>query len=104
MNRKYDVIVIGGGHNGLVVGVGSNNSRGTFDNVVVQALPPQTSLENTEDFTDGIADLFTSRVARTWAVASGPLQRDALRHRSGHEPDDAAGRAAGDTTVDLERR
>ena len=27
-----------------LVGVGSNNSRGTYDNVTVQALPPQTSL------------------------------------------------------------
>ena len=42
-----------------LVGVGSNNSRGQFDNVTVQDLPPQTSFENTEDFTDGVADLFT---------------------------------------------
>jgi hypothetical protein len=33
-----------------MVGVGSNNSRGAFDNVRVQVLPPQLTLDVTEDF------------------------------------------------------
>jgi hypothetical protein len=42
------------------VGVGSDNSRGTFDNIRVQVLPPQVTFDDTEDFSDGNADLFTA--------------------------------------------
>jgi hypothetical protein len=50
------------------VGVGSDNSRGTFDNVRVQVLPPQVTFESLEDFSDGVADLFTGETIGTWAV------------------------------------
>jgi hypothetical protein len=59
------------GLNWGLVGVGSNNSRGTFDNVRVQVLPPQLTFESTEDFADGLADLFTGGSSGAWQVADG---------------------------------
>ncbi len=46
------------GLNKGLVGFGSDNSRGVFDNVAVQILPPQFTLDYTENFDDGVADLF----------------------------------------------
>jgi hypothetical protein len=54
-----------------MVGMGSNNAQGSFDNVRVQILPPQVTFENTEDFTDGAADLFTGGSSGTWTVNGG---------------------------------
>src|SRR5262245_47265429 len=51
-----------------MVGIGSNNSRGEFDNVVVQKLPPTYTLNSTEDFSDGVANLFTGTRTGTWQV------------------------------------
>jgi len=53
------------------VGVGSNNARGVFDNIAVQALPPQLTLDANEDFNDGLAQQFTGDQAGTWTVTSG---------------------------------
>jgi len=41
-----------------MVGFGSDNSRGVYDNIAVQVLPPAITLEGTEEFpnTDGIVD------------------------------------------------
>jgi hypothetical protein len=41
-----------------LVGIGSENSKARIDNVAVQILPPEITYEDTEDFTDGTADLF----------------------------------------------
>ncbi|MDT8434866.1 MAG: hypothetical protein RQ731_08945, partial [Anaerosomatales bacterium] len=59
------------GLNKGLVGMGSNNSRGVFDNVAVQILPPELTFEYTEDFEDGSADLFTDRTSGTWQAAGG---------------------------------
>ena len=59
------------GLNKGMVGVGSDNSRGVFDNVAVQVLPPQLTLDHTEDFDDGVANLFTGDQTGTWAVSAG---------------------------------
>jgi hypothetical protein len=59
------------GLNKGLVGMGSDNSRGIFDNVVVQALPPQITLDETETFDDGVADRFTAGQSGTWTVTSG---------------------------------
>ncbi|MCP4378053.1 MAG: hypothetical protein GY794_18000, partial [bacterium] len=40
------------------VGMGSENARGDFDNVQVKILAPEITLEETEDFSDGVADRF----------------------------------------------
>ena len=54
-----------------LVGVGSDNSRGAFDNFVVQVLPPQATLDSTDDFADGTADLFTGGDTGNWSVTGG---------------------------------
>jgi Ca2+-binding RTX toxin-like protein len=51
-----------------MVGVGSNNSRGAFDNIRVQILPPQVTLDRTENFNDGVADDFTGYSSGAWSV------------------------------------
>ncbi|MEJ2168026.1 MAG: hypothetical protein P8X90_21090, partial [Desulfobacterales bacterium] len=38
------------GLNGGMVGFGSDNSKGVFDNIAVQVLPPEITLEGTEEF------------------------------------------------------
>lgn len=59
------------GLNKGLVGVGSDNSRGVFDNVVVQVLPPAVTLDTTETFDDGVADLFTGAQSGTWTASGG---------------------------------
>jgi Ca2+-binding RTX toxin-like protein len=61
-----------------LVGMGSNNAQGSFDNVRVQVLPPQITLENTEDFEDGVADLFTGDRTGTWTVNAGRYEATPL--------------------------
>jgi hypothetical protein len=53
-----------------MVGLGSNNSQGSFDNVRVQKLPPEITFEDLEDFSDGEADLFTGQMTGDWAVTA----------------------------------
>lgn len=52
------------------VGVGSDNARGNFENVEVRVLPPDFTLEHTEDF-DSSAGLFTGLPSGNWQVAGG---------------------------------
>ena len=59
------------GLNAGMVGVGSNNSQGAFDNVVVQVLPPQITFDQTVNFDDGTAPLFTGGTTGTWSVGGG---------------------------------
>jgi Ca2+-binding RTX toxin-like protein len=51
-----------------MVGMGSDNARGSYDNVRVQILPPQVTLEQTEDFDDGNAALFTGDSQGNWSL------------------------------------
>jgi hypothetical protein len=53
------------------VGVGSDNSRGQYDNLVVQVLPPEVSTDYVEDFSDGVADDFVGLQTGNWSVSSG---------------------------------
>jgi len=58
------------------VGVGSDNSRGSYDNIRAQILPPQLTFDNTENFSDGVADLFTAGTTGVWGVTGqGQSQR-----------------------------
>jgi hypothetical protein len=57
------------GLNWGLVGVGSDRSRGAFDNIAVQVLPPQITFQNTEDFADGSADYFTGEQTGAWEVS-----------------------------------
>jgi hypothetical protein len=42
-----------------------------YDNVAIQVLPPQLTLDYTEDFNDGVATLFTGDSTGTWQVSAG---------------------------------
>jgi hypothetical protein len=57
------------GLNRGMVGLGANNSRGRIDNVAVQVLPPETTLEAAEDFADGQTSLFGGPSSGSWQVA-----------------------------------
>jgi len=59
------------GLNKGLIGMGSDNSRGVYDNVAVQVLPPNVTLDTTETFDDGVADLFTGAQSGTWTAAGG---------------------------------
>ena len=59
------------GLNWGLVGVGSDNSRGAYDNVRVQIVPPAVTFSATENFSDGVADLFTAGNTGTWSVGAG---------------------------------
>ncbi|MEA2483943.1 MAG: large repetitive protein, partial [Thermoleophilaceae bacterium] len=61
------------GFNMGMVGTGSDNSRGMWDNIAVKVLPPQSTFSNTEDYQDGVADLFTGDHSGTWTVSAGRL-------------------------------
>ncbi len=52
------------------VGVGSDNARGTFENVEVRVLPPEFTFEHTEDFDVG-AGVLTGLQSGDWQVAGG---------------------------------
>jgi hypothetical protein len=56
------------GLNQGMVGFGSDNSRGIFDNCAVQILPPEITFDETEDFNDGAADRFTGASEGDWVV------------------------------------
>jgi Ca2+-binding RTX toxin-like protein len=49
------------------VGMGSDNSQGIWDNVKVQILPPQYSMQSAETFDDGIAQQFVASPGWTFA-------------------------------------
>ncbi|HEX4998781.1 MAG TPA: Calx-beta domain-containing protein [Terriglobia bacterium] len=67
--RIVDGVAVG--LNKGLIGVGSDNSRGLFDNVVIQALPPEVTLDTREDFNDGFAQQFTGDQLGTWTVTGG---------------------------------
>src|SRR3954471_20574719 len=74
LSTTYAARIIDGYSYGLnwgLVGMGSNNSRGAFDNVRVQVVPPDITYQSTEDFADGVADLFTGGSTGVWGVANG---------------------------------
>jgi hypothetical protein len=51
------------------VGFGSDDSRGSYDNIVVQVLPPQITYDRVEDFDDGVANAFTGIQTGTFSVS-----------------------------------
>ncbi len=53
-------------------GMGSNNSRGAFDNVVVQVTTPVPTYDKTTTLSAGVGPL-TLRYAGTWTVGAGGL-------------------------------
>ena len=59
------------------VGAGSDNSRGSWDNFVVQVLPPQLTLDSQTSFTGG-AGAFTGRADRDVDAERRPLRVDGV--------------------------
>jgi subtilisin-like proprotein convertase family protein len=56
------------GLNRGMVGLGAENSAARIDNVAVQILPPQLTIEETESFDDGTADRFTGLTTGSWTI------------------------------------
>src|SRR5687767_6768586 len=74
MSHAYAPRVIDGygfGLNTGMVGIGGNNSKARIDNVFAQILPPKITLDYTETFDDGVADLFTASQSGNWQTANG---------------------------------
>jgi hypothetical protein len=59
------------GLNWGLIGLGSDNSRGAFDNFRVQTVEQAVTFQTSEDFDDGVADLFTGDSVGVWDVANG---------------------------------
>ncbi|MHC4396737.1 MAG: hypothetical protein ACYS1A_13895 [Planctomycetota bacterium] len=72
-SHVYEPRMIDGYAYGLntgMIGMGSENSRGSFDNVTVQRIPPEITFQDNENFSDGIASLFTDQMSGQWQVTS----------------------------------
>ena len=70
ITHTFQPRVIDGWSYGLnygLVGMGSDNSQGTFDNVALQILPPQITLEKIEDFS-GAATLAFNSISGIWST------------------------------------
>jgi Ca2+-binding RTX toxin-like protein len=52
------------------VGFGSDNSRGSYDNIAVQVLPPQIAYDRTEDFDDGVANGFDQPESGSFVISA----------------------------------
>jgi hypothetical protein len=61
------------GLNKGLVGMGSQDAQGVFDNVAVQVLSPQVTYDNTTDLTKGTAQL-NQPAAGTWALGGAGYQ------------------------------
>jgi hypothetical protein len=61
------------GLNTGMVGFGSDNSRGIFDNIAVQQLPPEITFEDTDDFsnTTDASDMFNGSNVGVWSNGNG---------------------------------
>ncbi|MGD8477073.1 MAG: matrixin family metalloprotease, partial [Burkholderiales bacterium] len=65
------------GLNWGLVGVGSDNARGSFDNVRVQILPPQVTFEDSDDFSGpDTGEYFTGAVSGDWSFGGGRYSVD----------------------------
>src|SRR4029078_9736635 len=53
------------------IGFGSDNSRGSYDNLAVQVLPPLTTYDRVEDFDDNAAQQFTGMQNGTFTMGGG---------------------------------
>jgi Calx-beta domain len=65
--------IVDGVESGLnkgMIGVGSKNARGTFDDIAVQILPPAITLDRTENFDTAAPPLFPAP-SGTWTVGNG---------------------------------
>jgi hypothetical protein len=59
------------GLNEGMVGLGSDNSRGTYDNIAVQVLPPEYTFQATEDFEDAEVEFLNVPQSGVWEMLDG---------------------------------
>jgi Ca2+-binding RTX toxin-like protein len=59
------------GINEGMIGFGSDNSRGVYDNIAVQVLPPQMTFEGTEAFPDTDTRIALSPASGSWGTSNG---------------------------------
>jgi hypothetical protein len=59
------------GLNAGMIGFGSDNSRGAFDDIAVQRIGRPTTFDHIEDFSDGAANVFTGTRSGVWQMAAG---------------------------------
>jgi len=59
------------GINAGMIGLGSNNSRGTYDNIAVQVLPPEYTFQATEDFEDAEVEFLAVPQSGIWEMTGG---------------------------------
>jgi Ca2+-binding RTX toxin-like protein/subtilisin-like proprotein convertase family protein len=85
-----DAYGVSHGLNRGMVGLGANNSTARIDNLAVQILPPQLTLQETETFNDGVADRFTRFNMGSWQINGGE-----------YHGTPAAGQGVAISTVDL---
>ena len=70
-SHTFEARVDGGvtyGLNAGFIGIGADNSTARIDNVVVQILPPEVTLEVIEDFSDAVEDLTLVPDLGTWGI------------------------------------
>jgi hypothetical protein len=56
------------------VGFGSDNSRGVFDNITVQILPPEITFQGTEDFPDSEPEMDLESMAGNWFMTGSETE------------------------------
>jgi Ca2+-binding RTX toxin-like protein len=72
--HTYAARVIAGvsyGLNSGLVGMGADNSRGSFDDVAVRVLPPQITFQATEGFDTGRGPMFGAAAVGSWTASGG---------------------------------
>ena len=90
LSTTYAARILSGVSYGLnwgLVGFGSNNARGSIDNLAVQILPPQTNIVRTDDFSTAALSMFgtiTPTTPSTWVSnpSSGSWTVNAGRYTS----------------------
>ena len=73
-SQTYQARVVDGYSYGLnygFVGFGSDDSRGNFDNLQVQVLPPQINYDTTESFNGATPGSYTGASSGTWQLSGG---------------------------------
>jgi Ca2+-binding RTX toxin-like protein len=68
---RTDIYGVTYGLNAGMVGIGAENSIGAIDNVAVQVLPPELTLDDSENFEDGVADRLTGLMTGNWEILNG---------------------------------
>ncbi len=70
-DARIDVDGYSHGLNAGMVGLGAQSSLSRIDNLRVQVLPPEITLQSTEDFSAGPAALFEGETAGNWQIGGG---------------------------------